>query len=57
MPFGVDPDRPLITQVSRFDPWKDPPGVIDAFRLVRREVPDVQLALVGSLAATEGIAA
>jgi trehalose synthase len=50
MPFGVDPDRPLITQVSRFDPWKDPPGVIDAFRLVRREVPDVQLALVGSLA-------
>ena len=49
-PFGVDPDRPLVTQVSRFDPWKDPLGVIDAFRLVRREVPDAQLALVGSLA-------
>src|SRR6266542_1273366 len=32
-PFGVDPDRPLVTQVSRFDPWKDPLGVIDAFRL------------------------
>lgn len=49
-PFEVDPDRPLVTQVSRFDPWKDPLGVIDAFRLIRREVPDVQLALVGSLA-------
>jgi trehalose synthase len=49
-PFGVDPDRPLVTQVSRFDPWKDPLGVIDAFRLIRREVPDAQLALVGSLA-------
>ncbi len=49
-PFGVDPDRPLITQVSRFDPWKDPTGVIDAFRMVRKEVPDVQLAMIGSLA-------
>jgi trehalose synthase len=49
-PFGVDPDRPLVTQVSRFDPWKDPLGVIDAFRLVRNEIPDVQLVLAGSLA-------
>jgi trehalose synthase len=49
-PFGVDPERPLITQVSRFDPWKDPLGVIDSFRLVRREVPEAQLAMVGSLA-------
>lgn len=48
--FGVDPDRPLITQVSRFDPWKDPLGVIDAYRLVKREIPGVQLALVGSMA-------
>jgi trehalose synthase len=47
---GIDPGRPLLVQVSRFDPWKDPAGVIDAYRLVRREVPDVQLALVGSLA-------
>ena len=30
--FGIDVDRPLICQVSRFDPWKDPMGVIDAFR-------------------------
>ena len=48
--FGIDIDRPLICQVSRFDPWKDPMGVIDAYRLVREEIPDVQLALVGSMA-------
>src|SRR4051794_1337251 len=48
--FGIDVDRPLITQVSRFDPWKDPIGVIDAYRLVTRDMPDVQLALVGSMA-------
>jgi trehalose synthase len=48
--FGIDVDRPLLCQVSRFDPWKDPIGVIDAYRLVTEEVPDVQLALVGSMA-------
>jgi trehalose synthase len=48
--FGIDPDRPLICQVSRFDPWKDPIGVIDAYRLVAEELPEVQLALVGSMA-------
>jgi trehalose synthase len=48
--FGVDVDRPLICQVSRFDPWKDPLGVIDAYREVKKEVDDVQLALVGSMA-------
>ena len=48
--FGIDVDRPLITQVSRFDPWKDPMGVIDAYRDVTKEVPEAQLALVGSMA-------
>jgi trehalose synthase len=48
--FGIDVDRPLLTQVSRFDPWKDPLGVIDAYRSVKEEWPDVQLALVGSMA-------
>jgi trehalose synthase len=48
--FGIDVDRPLITQVSRFDPWKDPRGVIDAYREVTQEFPQVQLALVGSMA-------
>jgi len=48
--FGIDVDRPLICQVSRFDPWKDPIGVIDAYRQVTAELPDVQLALIGSMA-------
>jgi trehalose synthase len=48
--FGIDVDRPLLTQVSRFDPWKDPIGVIDAYRLVTEQVPEAQLALVGSMA-------
>ena len=48
--FGIDVDRPLITQVSRFDPWKDPIGVIDAYRQVTEQVPDAQLAMVGSMA-------
>jgi trehalose synthase len=48
--FGLDVDRPLLCQVSRFDPWKDPMGVIDAYRLVKEQVPEVQLALIGSMA-------
>jgi trehalose synthase len=48
--IGVDVERPLVTQVSRFDPWKDPLGVIEAYRIVRGEVTNLQLALVGSMA-------
>ena len=48
--FGIDVDRPLMCQVSRFDPWKDPIGVIDAYRIVKEELPEVQLALIGSMA-------
>jgi trehalose synthase len=51
--FGIDVDRPLICQVSRFDPWKDPLGVIDAYRIVKQKIPDVQLALVGSMASDD----
>jgi trehalose synthase len=51
--FGIDVDRPLLCQVSRFDPWKDPLGVIDAYRLVKKSMPDVQLALVGSMASDD----
>lgn len=47
---GVDMRRPLVVQVSRFDPWKDPFGVIAAYRLAKREVPGLQLALVGAIA-------
>ncbi|HEY8544155.1 MAG TPA: glycosyltransferase [Acidimicrobiales bacterium] len=48
--IGVETDRPLVTQVARFDPWKDPLGVIEAYRLARAEVPALQLALAGSMA-------
>lgn len=51
--FGLDPTRPLLLQVSRFDPWKDPLGVVDAYRAVKREIPGVQLALVGSMASDD----
>jgi trehalose synthase len=51
--FGIDCRRPLMCQVSRFDPWKDPLGVIDAYRLVKEEVPAVQLALVGAMASDD----
>jgi trehalose synthase len=47
---GVDPERPTLVQVSRFDPWKDPLGVIDVFRAVRQEVPGIQLVMIGSMA-------
>jgi trehalose synthase len=49
-PYGIDVERPIVTQVSRFDPWKDPLGVIDAYRMVKDDAPDLQLALVGSMA-------
>jgi len=48
--YGIDPDRPIIGQVSRFDPWKDPLGVIDTFLKVKEKIPEVQLILVGSFA-------
>jgi trehalose synthase len=44
--FGLDPDRPLLVQISRFDRFKDPVGVIQAYRLVKKVLP-VQLVLAG----------
>ncbi len=48
--LGIDRERPIILQVSRFDPWKDPFGVIKIYQLAREKLPGLQLALVGSLA-------
>ena len=48
--FGVDPSRPLLLQVSRFDPWKDPIGVINVYRSAKKKVPNVQLVLIGFMA-------
>jgi len=47
--FGLDPSRPLLVQVSRFDRFKDPVGVIKAYQLVRKFCP-AQLVLVGGSA-------
>ena len=48
--FGIDRQRLLITQVSRFDRWKDPFGTIEAYRLAKEKIPGLQLAMVGSFA-------
>lgn len=48
--YGVDPSIPYILQVSRFDPWKDPLGVIDAYRIVREKHPYIHLVLIASMA-------
>ena len=47
--FGIDPEKPIIVQVSRFDKLKDPFGVFEAFKLVRKKY-DCQLILAGSFA-------
>lgn len=47
--YGVPTDLPLVVQVSRFDRWKDPQGVIQAFQMARRKV-DCTLVLVGNVA-------
>jgi trehalose synthase len=51
--LGIELERPLLLQVSRFDPWKDPLGVIEVWRRVRQAVPRLQLALVGSMASDD----
>ncbi|TVQ48176.1 MAG: glycosyltransferase [Gloeocapsa sp. DLM2.Bin57] len=48
--FSLDRKRPLIVQVSRFDRFKDPVGVICAYRLTTKYVPSLQLVLVGGTA-------
>ncbi|MDT8322741.1 MAG: glycosyltransferase [Bacteroidota bacterium] len=45
--FDIDPARPLITQISRFDRFKDPVGVIQAYQLATRFIPGLQLVLAG----------
>lgn len=48
--YLIDPRRPILAQISRFDPWKDPHGVILAYKKVKETIPEVQLVLAGSLA-------
>jgi len=46
---GIPTDKPIITQISRFDKWKNPEGVVEMFKIIRREA-DVRLVLCGSMA-------
>ena len=47
--FNIPTDKPLITQVSRFDPWKDPEGTLKVFEIVKEEV-DCRLAYCYNMA-------
>ena len=47
--YDIPDDKPLISQISRFDKWKDPEGVIDVFDKVKENV-DSRLVLLGSMA-------
>lgn len=44
---GINPLKPIVAQVSRFDSWKDPLGVIRAYYLAKNKIPDLKLVLVG----------
>jgi trehalose synthase len=48
--LGIDPERPMLLQVSRFDRFKDPLGVIAAYRLLKPYYPELQLVLAGGTA-------
>jgi len=50
--YGIPTDLPLVVQVSRFDRWKDPEGVIRAFKIARKDVP-CRLVLLGNVAADD----
>jgi trehalose synthase len=47
--YEIPVDLPLVVQISRFDPWKDPKGVVEAFKLARKQV-DARLVLLGNFA-------
>lgn len=49
---GIDRDKPIISQISRFDKWKDPNGVLRCFKRVRKEI-DCRLVFVGSFASDD----
>ncbi len=51
--YGVDINRPVVLQVSRFDPWKDPLGVVDTYRLAKEKFPQLQLVFLASMAADD----
>ncbi|MDG6224450.1 MAG: glycosyltransferase [Candidatus Thermoplasmatota archaeon] len=50
--MGIGMDKPIVTQISRFDKWKDPLGVIDIYLKVKQRV-DCRLILCGSMASDD----
>jgi trehalose synthase len=51
--YGIDPSRPYLLQVSRFDPWKDPLGVLEVFHQARERHPGLQLVYMAGMAADD----
>lgn len=51
--YGISPEKPLVSQVARFDPWKDPLGVLEAYNIAKKEIPDLQLVLMGLFLASD----
>ncbi len=51
--LGIDPTRPLITVVARFDPWKDLFSAIDVYRKVKKTIPEAQLVIVSAMASDD----
>lgn len=51
--FGINPKFPLMTQVSRLDPWKDPLGVLSVFKKLTKDFPHLQLAFVAQMASDD----
>ena len=47
--YGIERDKPIITQISRFDRWKDPIGVVNAFKFIKKKF-DCKLVLLGNMA-------
>ena len=50
---GLDTSKPIVTQISRFDIWKNPEGVIRMFKKVKEQIPDAQLAMIGEFASDD----
>lgn len=50
--YNIPTDLPIVAQISRFDRWKDPEGVIKAFKIARKKV-DATLVLLGNAAADD----
>jgi trehalose synthase len=45
--YNINTDQPIVAQVSRFDPWKDPLGTLQAYYLAKNKIPQLQLILAG----------